>query len=81
MALFWLSFADEKQFLGALIVEADSFPAAVTKSHLLNQNPGGEIMALEIDASLPQPPARYLHRLMDRAEVEAFDAYMTETHG
>ncbi len=47
--LVWLSFADESGWLGGCIVEAQSLAAAVTKTHLLGINPGGEIQLVEFD--------------------------------
>lgn len=46
MNWFWLSFADPgKRFLGVVIIEAESFPAALSKSWQLHLNPGGECRA------------------------------------
>ena len=49
MTYFWLSFADPdkprgKQFLGGCVIEAESFPGAITEAHRLGCNPGGEVM-------------------------------------
>lgn len=74
MTWFWMSFADPKrpkgqQFLGVAIVEADEFLHAVSISHRLGINPGGEIAGYV----LPQPPpAGMQHRLLTKAEAEAY---------
>ena len=42
---FWyLSFADDDGFLGAVVVEATGFMDAVMKTRTLKINPGGEVM-------------------------------------
>ena len=46
--LFWLSFADPgkpegTQFLGVAIIQGATLAAAITRSHMLKVNPGGEI--------------------------------------
>ena len=47
MKWFYLSFASEDSFLGACVVRAESVAGAITKSHLLGINPGGEVLAIE----------------------------------
>jgi hypothetical protein len=46
--LWWLSFCDPDlpaggQFLGVAVIQAPTFPAAVTRSHSLGVNPGGQV--------------------------------------
>lgn len=53
MKLFWLSFCDSDkpkgtQFLGCVIIEAPDLVDAITKSHGLGVNPGGEVLSIEI---------------------------------
>jgi hypothetical protein len=81
--LWWLSFCDpakapppEEQrpggpsFLGVLIIQAPSLAAAITRSHVLGVNPGGQI-------AIKGPiPARYIaqewrDRLLSAAEADA----------
>jgi len=50
MPLWWLSFIDPTKkrgtrFLGVVVVEGADLAAAITRSHLLGVNPGGEIEA------------------------------------
>ena len=64
--LWWLSFADPDrpegtQFLGAAIIQAPTFPAAITRSHRIGVNPGGEVMAAG-----PIPPDAYGPEFRDR---------------
>ena len=52
--MFWLSFADPNlpkgnQFLGACIVDGDTFEQSVKESIKLGINPGGEVVGLNID--------------------------------
>lgn len=41
---FYLSFAGEKEWLGACIVEEANEFFAISKSHILGINPGGQVM-------------------------------------
>lgn len=73
--LWWLSFADPDapegtQFLGVAIVQAPTFPAAVTRSHVLTVNPGGEVACMgPIPHEYVGPQWR--DRLLTKAEAEA----------
>ena len=81
--LWWLSFCDpdkapspEQQrpggpsFLGAVITQAPTLAAAVTRSHVLGVNPGGEVKILG-----PIPPefiaAEWRDRLLSADEIDA----------
>ncbi len=55
MALWWLSFADETHFLGAMIVDAATMEAAVVSAHRAGTNPGGAVMGSEIPAQTHPP--------------------------
>ena len=48
MKTFWLSFAGDDGFLGAVIADADSMVAAVKECHRRKINPGGEVLGFEI---------------------------------
>lgn len=71
---WWMSFADPhrptgQQFLGVAIVRASGEASAVTESHQLGVNPGGEIAL----APIPEdhvPPPHLRNRLLSRAELE-----------
>ena len=81
MAFHWLSFADPgrpkgTQFLGAVIVEAPSFAAAVGLAHMLGCNPGGECQGAEYPDDVPVPPAEFHGRLLDKAEIARLEARM-----
>lgn len=81
--LWWLSFCDPAKapppelqrpggpsFLGAVITQAPTLAAAITRSHVLGVNPGGEIKILG-----PMPAAfigtEWRDRLLSAAEIEA----------
>jgi hypothetical protein len=72
MTWFYLSFADSRlpngeQWLGAAIVQADDVSGAMTEAWRRGINPGGEIVAVEVEH---MPPARFLNRLMiSKAEL------------
>lgn len=46
--LYWLSFVDDEKHLGCAVVQAETEIDAISHSHMLGCNPGGEVMALEI---------------------------------
>lgn len=77
--LFWLSFADDtlpegSQFLGACLVQAANLAFALTKTHVLGINPGGEIAIVgPLDLDPLEPPPYPLDRLLTRAEIEEID--------
>jgi len=73
--VFYMSFCDPDlpegtQFLGGLIVAAETLDTALTVSWLTGCNPGGEV---EIAGPLPVEAFRpeYIGRLLNRAEIEA----------
>ena len=81
--LWWLSFCDPAKapppelarpggpsFLGAVITQAPTMEAAITRSHLLKVNPGGEIKIL--GPLLPREiAAEWRDRLLSAAEIDA----------
>jgi hypothetical protein len=79
--LWWLSFCDPDNapppelqrpgglsFLGAVITQAPTLAAAITRSHLLEVNPGGEIA---IKGPIPARfiAAQWRDRLLSAAEI------------
>lgn len=81
--LWWLSFCDPAlapppelqrpggpSFLGAVITQAPTIAAAITRSHLLKVNPGGEVKVIG-----PMDPAwiaaEWRDRLLSAAEIKA----------
>lgn len=75
---FWLSFADARlpkgsQFLGVVVIAADTFLEAVVLTHALGLNPGGEVEGFPITRGLVPHP-RWLDRLLNREEAEALNS-------
>ena len=81
--LWWLSFCDPAKapppelqrpggpsFLGAVITQAPTLAAAITRSHVLKVNPGGQVKILG-----PIEPeyiaAEWRDRLLSAAEIDA----------
>ncbi len=82
---WWLSFCDTRrpegsQFLGASIVEGgDNIGEAITLAHLLGCNPGGEVQGFPVpDVAAARVSGKWRHRLLTRAECEAFDTEHTQ---
>ena len=74
LQLYYLSFAGQEGWRGAVIVPGDSFPEALTLASILELNPGGEVRGLRIDLDRPQPPPGYCGRMLDREDVKNLDA-------
>lgn len=76
MGYYWLSFCDPDrpkgtQFLGICIVEAADLPTAITKSHVLECNPGGEVLSIEFEPDkCPLPIAVVENRFLNRQQME-----------
>ena len=75
---FYMSFADAslpegQQFLGGIYVRGATLPEALTRSHLLGINPGGEVKTIGplpsqvMDENVPEADRE---RLLSREEVE-----------
>ncbi len=69
MALFWLSFCDDKS-LGAAIVEGADLLEAIKTAHRLGINPGGQVLSVQIPPEQEEGARRYRNRLMQRPEIE-----------
>jgi hypothetical protein len=71
---WWLSFANEKGFLGAVVVRAHGFVTAIELARLMGINPGGECQGAEIpepEKAGPPYPEQFANRLLSREEIEA----------
>ena len=72
--LWWVSFAGEEGFRGAVMVRADGFLEAVTETHWLGVNPGGEALGFDWpDERAALVPESYMNRLLSKAELEVLD--------
>lgn len=69
--LFYLSYASETEFLGAIIIETRGMTTAMMETHALGINPGGECMGIEIPPE-NYPPKECWNRLLSREEVERY---------
>jgi hypothetical protein len=72
---WWLSFAGEKGFLGAVLTRAHGFISAVQKTHDLGINPGGECRGAQLlDKMMATPMGRkhtqYADRLLSKQDIE-----------
>lgn len=81
---FWLSFADPQrpkgeQFLGATIIEAHSFDAALRRAWHRGVNPGGEVRGTQLpDDWIKRVPQSYHGRVLTRAECQEIDAILAD---
>lgn len=64
--VYYLSFADETGFLGAVFIEAHGIVTATEKAHELGINPGGEVACW---GPVPPPVDEGMNRLLSKEEV------------
>jgi hypothetical protein len=64
----YLSFADS-EFRGAVVVKAQGITTALLKVNALGQNPGGEVLCVEIPGD-KIPEAKFHDRLLTKAEIQ-----------
>jgi hypothetical protein len=65
----YLSFATEKEFLGAIYIEAHGIASAVAKANVLGISPGGQVWGVDIpDVSL-LPPPEYREKLLSKEQL------------
>lgn len=79
--MYWISFASDQGFLGAVIAEGSSPEDAVGQVSQLKLNPGGQAMIVEI------PTVRYRHhawpyrnRLLQKDEIERVFGEKADPH-
>ena len=65
----YVSFAD-REFLGAVVIKAHGTTDAVRLCHMLNINPGGQVLCVPWAAGEPLPPEHMRYRLLTKAEVK-----------
>lgn len=77
--LWWLSFANDDGCRGVCMIEGASFIDAVTVSHRLGCNPGGQVVGVPIPAEgARKVAAHWKNRALTLAEMRAFDKEMLE---
>lgn len=82
MSVFWMSFVGGSGFLGGAFVRGDCWQMAMTRSHLLGINPGGEVEFVELPVSAVLVlPERYVERLLSKEEIAEMDAFMSLREG
>lgn len=69
MRWFYLSFADDNGFLGAIYIEARGFVSAVEMTKFLGINPGGEVMGVEVPVEY-LPPEDKREILLSKEDME-----------
>ena len=71
---YWLSFANEKEFGGAIVVdvEPETFVAAVRKTIEMGINPGPGYSVQGKRLPPDEIPAEFKNRLLGEAEVRRF---------
>jgi hypothetical protein len=74
MAWFYLSFAGEEGWRGAVIVQALDFIGAIERSNALKINPHGEVAGWEIPRRLI-PSKEWRDRLLAKADIEAIPGW------
>jgi len=68
---WYLSYADEHNFRGGIIVEARGFATAVSYANRLMISPGGEVQGIEVPAD-QLPGESYRYRLLTLEELGEF---------
>jgi hypothetical protein len=74
---WYLSYADETRFRGAVIVEARGFASAMQTVTLLGINPGGEVQGWQFDpakiGALCPDPRTLANRLLSKEELQSME--------
>ena len=73
--MWWLSFADDDGFRGAVIVHAEDFLTALMECNLRGINPHGECKGRPVPAGA-EIAEKWKYRILSRADCAAFDAEM-----
>ena len=76
MPHFYFSFVINGKFAGATVVQGDNIASALSRSHELGLNPGGEVLSLEIPPDkLERPDVKMcIGRLASKEELQALGA-------
>ena len=68
---FYISFADDDSFRGAVIVKAPGEAHAIQASYRLGINPGGQAAIFAVPDGAPVPPAA-VNRLLSEEDLRGF---------
>jgi hypothetical protein len=88
MTWYWLSFVDPERpkgdkFVGALLIESNTFAAAIATSWLLKLNPGGEVQGFAVPAEFEERVEilrneGMTYRLLSKAEALSIERRFTQ---
>lgn len=69
---WWLSFAGEEGFRGAILTRARGMISAIQKTHEIGINPGGEVKCFPIphEAEADHPWEQFANRLLSKEEID-----------
>lgn len=72
--VWWLSFADEISFRGAVVIHAEDFITAIIETTIRHINPGGECQGMPAPEDVAvKIPEEWKNRLLSRTECEELD--------
>ena len=71
LALYYLSFADQTGFLGAVVLEAFGFTDAISQAIKKGINPGGECLGEPWPEDVAKPAPEKRNRLLTKEEALA----------
>lgn len=74
--LWWLSFCDDTEagrgrFLGAVIMTVPAHTSLIRHSYHMGLNPGGEMLAIELDPKQHRFTPDQMFRLLNKKEAES----------
>jgi hypothetical protein len=69
---FYLSFANEHEFFGAVVVEAIGPAHALQRAHQLGVNPGGSVMTFEVPELALPIDVEATNRLLTLEEIKRY---------
>ena len=77
--LWWLSYADDSGFKGAVMVEANNLVSACIASRIMHLSPGGQVRGVEFPGdAATMVPDHWKNRLLSKEDVSRFDREMWE---
>lgn len=77
MGLWWLSFAADRGFRGAVLVEAVGPDEALRETIQRGINPGGEVLMDDLTGYEELFPESYRNRILSKAEIKCHPEWKT----
>lgn len=71
LGLWYLSYADEDHFRGAVYIEAHGPASAAMRANAVNLSPGGEVFILGPIPEDKWPDRKFWNRMLDKEDVRA----------